>query len=67
MLLTFDWRIAAFSAALTLTTAALFGLAPAWQGAHVPLAETMQRGGRTLASNGGRIGVMRSALVVGAH
>jgi putative ABC transport system permease protein len=59
--LTFDWRVVGFSAALTLATAVLFGLAPAWQAARVPLAETVQHGGRASTA---RIGPARSALVV---
>ena len=62
MILAFDWRVAAFAVALTLATGAVFGLAPAWQGARVPLAETIQHGGR---ASTGRIGGARSMLVVG--
>jgi len=61
MVLAVDWRVAAFSAALTLATGILFGAAPAWQGARVPLAEAMQHGGRASTSG---IGAVRSALVV---
>jgi predicted permease len=51
-----DWRLAAFAAVATVGTSLLFGLAPAWQAAHVPLVEAMTSGDR-----GGRI---RHALAV---
>jgi len=62
MTLAFDWRVALFAAAVTIGTGIVFGLAPAWQSARIPLAAAMQHGGR---ASTGRVGVMRAALVVG--
>jgi putative ABC transport system permease protein len=59
--LAFDARVAAFSAILTLATGVLFGLAPAWQASQIPLAETMNTGGRGATSSAG---ALRAALVV---
>jgi putative ABC transport system permease protein len=62
VVLAFDVRVALVAAVLTLGTAVLFGLAPAWQALHVPLANTMTAGGRG-ATRG--ISALRTALVVG--
>ena len=48
-------------AATLVTTALLFGLAPAWQAARVPLVEAMKLGGRGSSDRAGRV---RQALVV---
>ena len=56
-----DWRLAAFAAAATLVTALLFGLAPAWHAARVPLVDAMNLGGH---GSSDRIGRLRQALVV---
>lgn len=56
-----DWRLAAFAIVLTVVTALLFGLAPAWQAAHVPLMEAMNTAGR---GSSDRSGCLRQALVV---
>jgi putative ABC transport system permease protein len=62
VVLAFDVRVALVAAVLTLGAAVLFGLAPAWQALHVPLANTMSAGGRG-ATRG--ISALRAALVVG--
>ena len=62
MVLAFDARVALVAAALTLGTALLFGLVPAWQAASVPLAEMTSAGGRGSTR---RAGGLRAALVVG--
>jgi putative ABC transport system permease protein len=62
VVLAFDVRVALVAAVLTLGTAVLFGLAPAWQALHVPLANMMTTGGRG-ATRG--ISALRTALVVG--
>ena len=61
IILTLDWRLVAFASAATLVTALLFGLAPAWHAARVPLVEAMNLGGR---GSSDRIGRVRQALVV---
>src|SRR5262245_47992385 len=55
-----DWRVAAFAALATIATSLLFGLAPAWQAARVPLVEAMT-GGRGATDRAGRT---RQALAV---
>jgi predicted permease len=62
MVLAFDARVAVFAAGVTLVTGILFGLAPAWQAARVPLAEAMSAGGRGSTRGAG---ALRAALVVG--
>jgi predicted permease len=42
-----DYRVVIFSTIATLFTAALFGLAPAWQGARVNLNDALKEGGRS--------------------
>ena len=60
-MLTFDARVAAVAAMLTLGTTLLCGLIPAWQASSVPLAEMTSGGGRASTR---RAGGLRSALVV---
>ncbi len=52
--LALDARVAGFAAAVTLATALLFGLAPAWQVARTPLAEALRGGGRGATSGSSR-------------
>jgi putative ABC transport system permease protein len=61
IVLMLDWRLAAFASAATLLTALLFGLAPAWHAARVPLVEAMNLGGR---GSSDRVGHVRQVLVV---
>ena len=61
IILRLDWRLVAFASGATLVTALLFGLAPAWHAARVPLVEAMNLGGR---GSSDRIGRVRQALVV---
>ena len=61
--LTMDARVVGFAAALTFVTAALFGLAPAWQASRVALAGVLRAGGRTATGGGG--GAFRMALAAG--
>jgi putative ABC transport system permease protein len=42
-----NWRVLLFTLTVSLLTALLFGLAPAFAGARQPLAETLRQGGRT--------------------
>jgi putative ABC transport system permease protein len=57
----FDARVAAIAALLSLATALLFGLVPAWQASSVPLAEMTAAGGRGSTKSAGGL---RAALVV---
>jgi putative ABC transport system permease protein len=50
--LTMDLRVIGFATALAVITAALFGLAPAWQASRVPLAGALRAGGRTATGGG---------------
>ena len=60
----FDGRVVAYIAATILTTAILFGLAPALQATKTSLQDCLRAGGRT--GSGGRAGsVFRNGLVVG--
>jgi putative ABC transport system permease protein len=61
IVLALDGRVAGFAVLLTLATGVLFGLAPAWHTAEVPLAAAMSFGSRTATDRAGRI---RSALAV---
>ena len=55
IVLALDWRVAGFALIATFTTALLFGLAPAWQAAHVSLVDAMNAGGRGSSDRAGRV------------
>jgi predicted permease len=57
-----DWRVLAFTAAVSLGTGLLFGVAPALHAARENLSGTLRDG--TGSSAGGRHGRLRSSLVV---
>jgi putative ABC transport system permease protein len=57
-----DWRLIAFTAAVSLGTGVLFGLMPAFHAAREDLSGTLRDG--TGASGGGRTTTVRSILVV---
>src|SRR5690348_6628396 len=57
-----DWRILAFTAAVSIGTGLLFGIAPALHAAREDLSGTLRDG--TGSSAGGRHGRLRSSLVV---
>jgi putative ABC transport system permease protein len=59
--LVLDGRLAAFASVATVLTGLLFGLAPAWQAARLPLAEALTAGGRGSSDGAGRV---RQTLVV---
>jgi putative ABC transport system permease protein len=59
--LEFDARLVAFCGAASLVVGVLFGLAPAWQSAHVSQAQALASDGRALTGRGGRA---RQLLVV---
>ncbi len=54
-----DARVVAFAAGLTMLTAVVFGLAPAWHAATISLTEALRVGGRTAT---GGAGTLRSVL-----
>jgi predicted permease len=54
IVLMLDWRLALFAVAATVITALLFGLAPAWHAARIPLVEAMNSGGRGASDRTGR-------------
>ena len=60
--LTLDWRVLAFTSAVAMTTALLFGLAPAMRATRIQPMESIKEQGRTIAAES-RAGV-GSALVV---
>jgi predicted permease len=60
--LTLDWRVLTFSAAITLASGLLFGLAPAFSGSQVALQERLRDGGR--GSAGARSHRMQHSLIV---
>ncbi len=62
IVLSFDARVALVAALLTVSTALLFGMVPAWQASSVPLAEMTSAGGRGSTK---RAGGLRAALVIG--
>lgn len=62
-LVTLDWRVLAFTGAVTLLTSVLFGLIPALQVSRVELSHTLKESG-SRAGSGLRQNKARSALVV---
>src|SRR5262249_38943303 len=62
--LRFDWQAFAFTAAVSLATALLFGLVPAIRAARPDLQEAMKEGGRGAASSR-RVRRMGNLLVIG--
>lgn len=62
-LVSLDWRVLAFTAAITLITSVLFGLFPALQVSRVELANTLKEAG-SRSGSGLRQNKARSALVV---
>ena len=60
IVLAFDARVALVATALTLGTALMFGLAPAWHASNIPLSSTMNTRGRGVTRGGS---ALRRALV----
>ena len=58
-----DWRVLAFSLAITMGTGVFFGLAPSWATAKTGLSEALKEGGLSTTSESGRRR-LRNALVV---
>lgn len=59
-----DWRVAGFTLGAALLTALLFGLAPAWLAAHVPIVDTLKRGARGSTADRSQQR-LRQSLIVG--
>jgi len=57
-----DWRVLAFTIAISGITCLLFGLAPALSGTRVNLTDALKQGGRS-STSGARSGRIRSLLV----
>jgi putative ABC transport system permease protein len=64
--LSLDGRVIAFAAASALATAALFGLAPAWQSARIPLAAALRSGGRSGTGGGTFRAILAAAEIAAA-
>jgi putative ABC transport system permease protein len=58
-----DWRVLMFTLAITVSTGALFGLAPSWATAKTALAESLKEGGLSATTESGRRR-LRNTLVV---
>jgi predicted permease len=58
-----DWRVLAFSLAITMVTGAIFGLAPSWATAKAGLSESLKEGGLSTTAEAGRRR-LRNALVI---
>ena len=58
-----DGRVLAFSAGVSLLTAALFGLMPALRSTRVELATALRSSGRNVAGSGGRFSAGRVLVV----
>jgi len=58
----FDWRVLAFTGAISLTTGIVFGLVPAFWGPRVELTDALKEGGRGATRGGG--GLRKSLVVV---
>ena len=58
-----DWRVLAFTLAVTLLTGVLFGLAPALRGTQVDLNLGLRDTGRGLTASGGRLNIAKALVV----
>ncbi|HLK64374.1 MAG TPA: ABC transporter permease [Bryobacteraceae bacterium] len=60
----FDWRMLAFTAALTCATCVLLGLAPALRSSRTPPADVIKSGSRGVTENRSRFGFQRLLVVL---
>ena len=60
----FDWRVLAFSVAVTMVSGLAAGIGPALRGTRVELAESLKGEGRTVGGDGGRRGQFVSKSLV---
>ena len=63
----FDWRVLAFSVAVTLVSGIAAGIGPALRGTRVELAESMKGEGRSVGGEGGRRGQLIGKSLVAAQ
>jgi putative ABC transport system permease protein len=61
---TFDWRVLAFTGAVTLLTGLLFGLAPALRGTRVDISESLKETSRNTTSAGKRMTFAKGLVAV---
>ena len=61
LILPFHWRVYAFTAAVTMVTGILFGLAPAWSSTKAEIGTALKEGGKTATRH--RKGVSGKAIV----
>jgi putative ABC transport system permease protein len=66
VVLRLDGRLSLFAVALTLLTALVVGLVPAWHAVRVPLVEAIAAGGRGSTDRAGRIRTALAAIEVAA-
>ncbi len=64
--LVLDWRLASFAVSLTLVTAVVVGLVPAWHAVRLPLVESLSAGGRGATDGAGRIRTALAAIQIAA-
>lgn len=63
----FDWRVLAFSVAVTVVSGLVAGIGPALRGTRVELAESMKGEGRSVGGEGGRRGQFIGKSLVAAQ
>jgi predicted permease len=58
-----DWRVLAFTIAVSLLTGIAFGLAPAWRSLRVNVGNTLKEAGRGMTGSSARIGLGKSLVI----
>ncbi|MGQ0737402.1 MAG: FtsX-like permease family protein [Acidobacteriota bacterium] len=64
--LALDWRLAKFAVSLTVVTAVVVGVVPAWHAVRVPLTESVSAGGRGATDGAGWIRTGLAAIQIAA-